>query len=313
VRRARARSLAVWTGAVLLVLTGCGSDGGALAAPSVTTAPATLRTPSMTAAPSPTPAEATTPAPTATVTTPVSTAPTSPPSPHVTTASRTTSKDPASSSTPSSRLMGTDWERLPTSEPVVALTFDGGSSEAGVASVLATLAAHGVRATVFLTGDFARRYPAQVRSIAAAGHVIGNHSDRHASYVDLTDAQIRSDLARAQEAIVAAGGGPEAGRYFRFPFGARTPADIRVVNAEGYVTVRWTVDTLGWKGTSGGLSAAQVRNRVLSQAQAGQIVLMHLGANPVDGTTLDADALAGVITGLKDRGYSFVTVDELLS
>jgi peptidoglycan/xylan/chitin deacetylase (PgdA/CDA1 family) len=73
------------------------------------------------------------------------------------------------------------------------------------------------------------------------------------------------------------------------------------------------VDTLGWKGTSGGLSAAQVRNRVLSLAQAGQIVLMHLGANPVDGTTLDADALAGVITGLKDRGYSFVTVDELLS
>jgi peptidoglycan/xylan/chitin deacetylase (PgdA/CDA1 family) len=209
--------------------------------------------------------------------------------------------------------MGTDWERLPTSEPVVALTFDGGSSEAGVASVLSTLAAHGVRATVFVTGDFARRYPAQVRRIAAAGHVIGNHSDRHDAYPDLTDAQIRSDLARAREAIVAAGGGPEAGRYFRFPFGARTPADIRVVNAEGYVTVRWTVDTLGWKGTSGGLSAAQVRNRVLSQAQAGQIVLMHLGANPVDGTTLDADALAGVITGLKDRGYSFVTVDELLS
>jgi hypothetical protein len=62
----------------------------------------------------------------------------------------------------------------------VALTYDGGSSDAGVASVLSTLAASGVHATVFLTGDFARRYPAQVRRIADAGHVIGNHSDRPA-------------------------------------------------------------------------------------------------------------------------------------
>jgi len=179
--------------------------------------------------------------------------------------------------------------------------------------VLSTLAAADVRATVFLTGDFARRYPAQVRRIAAAGHVIGNHSDRHSAYPGMTDAQIRADLVRARDAIVAGGGGAAAARYFRFPFGDRTPADIRVVNAAGYVTVRWTVDTLGWKGTPGGMSAALVRNRVLSQAQPGQIVLMHLGANPEDGTTLDADALAGVITGLKDRGYSFVTVDEVLS
>jgi peptidoglycan/xylan/chitin deacetylase (PgdA/CDA1 family) len=194
----------------------------------------------------------------------------------------------------------------------VALTFDGGSSDAGVASVLSTLAAANVRATVFLTGDFARRYPTQVRRIAAAGHLIANHSDRHTAYPDLTDAQIRADLAHARDAIAAAGGGP-ANRYFRFPFGDRTPADIRVVNLAGYVCVRWTVDTLGWKGTPGGMSAALVRNRVLAQAQPGLIVLMHLGANPEDGTTLDADALAGVITGLKDRGYTFVTVDEVLS
>jgi peptidoglycan-N-acetylglucosamine deacetylase len=207
--------------------------------------------------------------------------------------------------------MGTDWERLPTSKRVVALTFDGGSSDAAVGSVLSTLAAADVRATMFVTGDFARRYPAQIRRFAAAGHLIGNHSDRHLSYPDLTNAEIRADLARARNAIAAAGG--DAGRYFRFPFGARTPADIRVVNDAGYVSVRWTVDTLGWKGTSGGLSADVVRKRVLDGAQPGQIVLMHLGANPDDGTTLDADALAGVITGLRDRGYSFVTLDQVLS
>ncbi|MGI1849791.1 polysaccharide deacetylase family protein [Rhodococcus sp. SJ] len=93
---------------------------------------------------------------------------------------------------------------------------------------------------------------------------------------------------------------------FRFPFGVRTDADIRVVNDAGYVPVRWTVDSLGWKGTSGGLDVGAVTDRVVSAAVPGQIVLMHMGTNPDDGTTLDADALPAIIDGLRTRSYSFV-------
>lgn len=209
-------------------------------------------------------------------------------------------------------LRGTDWERIPTSRRVVALTFDGGSSDTSTSSILATLKDNGVHATFFLTGDFARRYPAQVRRIAAGGHRLGNHSDRHLEYPKLTNVEIRADLARAEAAIRAAGG-PQARPLFRFPFGARTPADIRVVNDAGYVPVRWTVDSLGWKGTSGGGTASAVVQRVLDTARPGQIVLMHLGANPDDGTTFDADALPRIISGLRARGYSFVTLEALLS
>ena len=208
-------------------------------------------------------------------------------------------------------LFGTDWERISTTRRIVALTFDGGSSDAAVASVLATLGAAHVPATFFLTGDFARRYPDQVRRIAAGGHRVGNHSDRHLAYPDLTDDEIRADLARAEAAIVAAGGGA-AKPFFRFPFGDRTSADIRAVNGNGYVCIRWTVDTLGWKGTSGGITEAIVRQRVLDAAQPGEIVLMHLGANPDDGTTLDADALPEIINELSAMGYSFVTLDTML-
>ena len=84
------------------------------------------------------------------------------------------------------------------------------------------------------------------------------------------------------------------------------------VNAAGYVPFRWTVDTLGWKGTSGGIDAATVLRRVLDTAQPGQIVLMHVGANPTDGTTLDADALPRVIEELSARGYGFVDLREML-
>jgi peptidoglycan/xylan/chitin deacetylase (PgdA/CDA1 family) len=200
---------------------------------------------------------------------------------------------------------GADVERLPTSRAVVALTFDAGASDAGVASILGTLARYHVPATFFVTGQFARRYPDAVRAMAAGGFPVGNHSDTHPDFTLTTTADIRTQLANAERSITDLTGRP-AEPLFRFPFGARTPLDIQVVNDAGYIPFRWTVDTLGWKGTSGGITAAAVRERVLATARPGQIVLMHVGANPDDGTTLDADALPGVIEELSTRGYGFV-------
>jgi peptidoglycan/xylan/chitin deacetylase (PgdA/CDA1 family) len=152
-----------------------------------------------------------------------------------------------------------------------------------------------------------------VAAIAAAGHRLGNHSDTHAHYPLLTKLEISADLARAEAAIVAdTGATTGASPFFRFPYGDRTAADIAAVNDAGYVAVRWTVDTLGWKGTSGGITADIVLQRVLDTATPGQVVLMHVGSNPDDGTTLDATALPRVIDSLQARGYSFVTLDTLL-
>jgi peptidoglycan-N-acetylglucosamine deacetylase len=72
----------------------------------------------------------------------------------------------------------------------------------------------------------------------------------------------------------------------------------------------WTVDTLGWEGTAGLISASVVASRVLAAARPGEIVLMHVRSNP-DHTIFDADALPQVISGVRDWGYSFVTLDAL--
>ncbi len=84
-----------------------------------------------------------------------------------------------------------------------------------------------------------------------------------------------------------------------------------MVNGTGFVLVGWTVDTLGWKGTSGGITAQTVLNRVLAGPRPGEIVLMHVGSNPYDHTTLDAAALPAMIQAVQARGYSFVTLDAL--
>jgi peptidoglycan/xylan/chitin deacetylase (PgdA/CDA1 family) len=206
---------------------------------------------------------------------------------------------------------GTDWESFPTTRSVVALTFDGGASDAGLTSILDTLDRYDATASFFVTGQFARAYPTSVRAMAADGYPVGNHSDTHPYFSQLTNEEIRLELARAEAAIW-----PLTGRstmpYFRFPYGDRTPLDVDVVNDLGYVPFRWTVDTLGWQGTSGGITASIVCQRVLNTAKPGQIVLMHVGSNPDDGTTLDADALPCIIEGLRARGYGFVTLEALL-
>lgn len=207
-------------------------------------------------------------------------------------------------------LRGRDVEVVPTSRRVVALTFDAGANGAGLGSILASLAEEGVPATFFLSGRWAAENPAGVASIAAAGHRVGNHSVSHPHFPELSDAALADEVLGAEQQIRAAGADPRP--LFRFPFGDRDARTIAAVNDLGYVAVRWTVDTLGWKGTSGGLDAQQVSDRVLAGLRPGEIVLMHVGSNPDDGTTLDADALPSMIGRLRAAGYGFVTLDAML-
>jgi peptidoglycan/xylan/chitin deacetylase (PgdA/CDA1 family) len=127
----------------------------------------------------------------------------------------------------------------------------------------------------------------------------------------LSDAAIRTELVQGRQQLIAAGATDPA-PLFRFPYGDRNARTIAAVNAAGYVAVRWTVDTLGWKGTSAGITVRQVVDRSLANARAGEIILMHVGSHPDDHSTLDAQALPAVITGLRTAGYRFVTLDALL-
>ena len=209
-------------------------------------------------------------------------------------------------------LGGQNWTAIPNQGKVVALTFDAGANADGVQSILGTLAKYHVPATFMLTGNFVRDFPAQARAIAAAGYRIGDHSVSHPYFITdkLTDAQIRDQVLSAQSQIKSVTG-VDPWPWFRFPYGEYNQHAISVVNSVGFVPVGWTVDTLGWEGTSGGITTQTVLNRVLGSLQPGEIVLMHCGSNPDDHSTLDADALPAVIQSLQARGYSFVTLDAL--
>lgn len=283
----------------VLALAACGSDSDSEASPPITTV-------TITVPPSATPAPPTEFGPT----TIKATEPSTPPTTRQPSTKPTSSPTADPSAVPAS-LLGKDLERIPTSKKVVALTFDGGASDDAVDAILATLAAKKVPATFFLTGDFAVQFPGASKAIANAGQRLANHSMTHPYFTDLTASAIRDEI-RSAEAEIHSAAGASPRPFFRFPFGDRDTRTIKAVNDAGYVPIRWTVDTLGWKGTSGGQSVDTVIDRVLGALQPGEIVLMHVGAHPTDHSTLDADALPKLIDLIRAEGYTFVSLDALL-
>lgn len=207
-------------------------------------------------------------------------------------------------------LHGTEWTSLPTPERVVALTFDGGANADGAAAILDTLAATGTPATFFLTGNWVVSYPTFTASMGAR-YPVGNHTSSHPDLTELSDTDVRAQLLDAHDLIVDVSG-RDPRPWFRFPYGARDDRTIQLVNGLGYGAVRWSTDTLGWQGTSAGQSTTTVIERVMADLRPGQIVLLHLGSHPEDGSTLDADALPQLITRIRAAGYALTDLDSTL-
>lgn len=216
---------------------------------------------------------------------------------------------PAAGALPA-RLVGTEWERIPTDAPVVALTFDAGGDAAGVDRILYVLDRRHVEATFFLTGSWTRAHARRARRIAR-GYAVGNHTDRHRHLTALPSAAVGLEIGRAWRSIRDVTG-LDAHPLLRVPYGESDARVLAVANGRGYASFRWTIDTLGWKGRAAGITARGIVRRVVDDARPGTIVLMHVGAAP-DGTTLDATAIDGIVVGLRARGLRPITLNDAIA
>jgi peptidoglycan/xylan/chitin deacetylase (PgdA/CDA1 family) len=191
------------------------------------------------------------------------------------------------------------------SRPWIALTFDAGASIDPWPSILETLRQKDVRCTFFLTGDTLRRpeAPDLLRQTVADGHELGNHSDTHPDFTELTDEQMGVELAAVENAVMEITG-RSTKPYFRPPFGSRDDRVWRVVQENGYVTIYWTYHVWDWTEDR---TAEKVYSSAIEGACNGAIVVMHVGAWET------ADTLPDIIDELRARGYRLVTLSELLS
>ena len=197
--------------------------------------------------------------------------------------------------------------RLQTSQHVAALTFDGGGNADGAKAILAILRREQVPATFFLTGHFVKTYPEIARAIGRR-YVIGNHTVDHLELTRLSDGAVTHEITDAAAEIQHATG-RDTHPLFRFPYGARDSRTLAICHRLGYVSVRWTVDTWGWMGRAL-QTVSGARRRVLAGLVPGEIVLMHIGSAR-DRSTIDTNALPGIIRAVRARGYRFVTLRDV--
>jgi len=189
----------------------------------------------------------------------------------------------------------------PRDKKVIALTFDDGWNPRATRQILAILEADGVAATFFPYGFVARLDPALWRAVAAAGYPIGNHTVSHPDLTRLSPDQVRWQLTTERTLIEGITGTPMA-PFVRPPFGTWSAATSQAALAAGYATmVLWDVDSRDWAG----IPAAEIVMRA-TRGVDGSIVLFHAGPKE---TPL---ALPAIIAAYRARGFTFVTIPELL-
>jgi peptidoglycan/xylan/chitin deacetylase (PgdA/CDA1 family)/GT2 family glycosyltransferase len=192
----------------------------------------------------------------------------------------------------------------------IALTFDDGPNEPFTSQVLNILEQYGIKATFFVIGENALRYPETCRRMVAAGNVVGNHSYHHLKSLCLKRGRTAArDIELARRAIYSCTGLEP--KLFRPPHGFRTPWLMRTVRNLGYTVVTWDNMTSDWNAEKSG---EEIIPAILGRARPGGVIVLHDGRD----TRLKYDrshmlqALPFVIETLTERGFEFVTIPELL-
>ena len=181
-------------------------------------------------------------------------------------------------------------------ERTVYLTFDDGPIPEATPWVLSCLASRGVRATFFMVGDNARRYPRLVEEVARAGHSIGNHSMHHLQGLHTPFADYMADVREGLRYLPAS-----SATLFRPPHGLMRPRQRRAMLARGRV-VLYDVLTRDY---SSRVTAADILRTVRRYARPGSVIVFHDSLKSIEKLRT---ALPAVLTWLRAEGYAFGTL-----
>ncbi|MBD5462758.1 MAG: polysaccharide deacetylase family protein [Lachnospiraceae bacterium] len=189
-----------------------------------------------------------------------------------------------------------------TQEKKIALSFDAAWGNEDTAKILEILKKHDVHVTFFMTGGWVESYPDDVKAILAAGHDLGNHSENHKNMSQLSDEEKKEELMKVHTKVQELTGYDMF--LFRPPYGDYDNAVVNVAKDCGYYTIQWDVDSLDWKDYGvDSIIKTVTQHKHLGN---GSIILCHNGAK------YTAQALDTLIATLKNEGYTFVPISELI-
>lgn len=205
----------------------------------------------------------------------------------------------------SAEAVGKETRKIPvysveTEENTVAISFDAAWGGDKTRKILDILDEYNVKATFFLVGFWIDAFPDLVKEIDQRGHTIGNHSEKHPHFNTLSREEMEREIFSVNEKLQKLIG--KSATFFRAPFGEYNNTLMEVLEENGMVGVQWSVDSLDWKGLSGG----QITERILPKAKSGSIILCHNNSDHI------VDALPIVLVGLKNKNLRCVKMEELV-
>lgn len=187
-----------------------------------------------------------------------------------------------------------------TVEKKIALSFDAAWGSDKTLQILDILDRYNVKATFFLVGFWVDEYPDLVKEIHDRGHQIGNHSENHLHANTLNNEELKKEIISVNDKVTALIG--ETPTCFRAPFGEYNNEMLTIVEENEMIGVQWSVDSLDWKGLTGG----EIADRVLNKVVSGDIILCHNNSEHI------LDALPLILIGIKNKNYDCVRIDELV-
>jgi len=210
---------------------------------------------------------------------------------------------------PESQLFGRFPYRIKTCEKIIALTFDDGPNPSSTGKILKILAKNNVKATFFVCGQNVGSNPDLTRAISEAGHSIGNHSYSHAFGKYFSEASFNSEISRTQDILKTTIG--RAPALFRPPWLFRYPRIFKTIKAN---KLRAVSGLFGSELEVFRPAAKLMVNRAMTKLKPGVILIFHDGYNTKGGDrSRTVEAIDLLIPRILERGYSFITVDELLN
>ena len=221
--------------------------------------------------------------------------------------------------------------QVPTKNKWLAITFDAGSTNRGTRQILEILRDKKIRCTMFITGQFLKHFPDDVLQMRDDGHEIGNHTFNHPhlttyarNHLQKNGEQVNRDFVIGQllkvDSMYFQLSGRHLAPFWRAPFGEYNQQILNWAAEAGFKHIGWSAkcDALDWTVDSTQTlyrSAQEILQHFLNleakAGLAGKIILMHLGTDRT--TDFPFRILPALIDSLRNRGYRFVTVSELLN
>jgi peptidoglycan/xylan/chitin deacetylase (PgdA/CDA1 family) len=214
-------------------------------------------------------------------------------------------------------VINTHWGPVVSDDPAVQgkkvalLTFDDGPSPAYTSRVLDTLKEHGVKAIFFVNGP-AAEHPDLIKRMVAEGHLVGTHTLTHPLLTDLGAEGQRQEIGDIADIVEQITG--KRPYYFRAPFGAYNDTTLAILKDLNMQLLNWDHGSGDWMDVRDGYKDPAIviqdvlsevpRNAQMTPLHPGSVILMH------DTLRHTAEALPGIITGLKEKGYEFVIPAE---